>query len=398
MTELKILKNRDIVIISGQMLHDRYWTSKQYIANELIKENRVLYVEANYSFGKLFLGLLGKGWPVTLFGRLIRDASGIDVLTPPPRLPWRNHFHWLGQLNQLILRRKINCAMRKLNYQRPIFWTFLHQTAALIGKIPAAYWIYHCVDDWPELLPMARMGRPKQIMQDERRLIQRVDIIFSVSTSLLQHYHISPNKLHFIPNGVNVALFDPNDYINHPKPKDLARLPKPIIGFSGSLGKWIDTDLIIEIAKAFRKTSVVLIGLNEGNPHLGELQRQENIHFLGMKPREQVPVFINAFDVCLMPFARTAVGNGLLPLKLFEYLAMGKPILATRSNSLEPFEDILYLANNAGEFKYLLDQALAESDTKLVQKRRARAEEYSWTSRIKIYDEALQTIVQDTGL
>ncbi|MCF7839997.1 MAG: hypothetical protein K9N22_04395, partial [Candidatus Marinimicrobia bacterium] len=69
-------------MISGQMLHDRYWTSKQYIAHELIKENRVLYVEANYSFGKLFLGLLGKDWPVTLFGRLNRDESGIDVLTP----------------------------------------------------------------------------------------------------------------------------------------------------------------------------------------------------------------------------------------------------------------------------------------------------------------------------
>ncbi|MCF7902492.1 MAG: glycosyltransferase [Candidatus Marinimicrobia bacterium] len=293
---------------------------------------------------------------------------------------------------------KIKRAMRRLNYQRPIFWTFLHQTAALIGKLPGEYWIYHCVDDWPELLPMASMGRPTQIMQDEWDLIQRVDIVFSVSTNLLRHYDISPGKLHFIPNGVDVALFDPNDYMDYPRPNDIARLPRPIIGFSGSLGKWIDTDLIIYIAKAFPKTSVVLIGLNEKNPHVTELQRQKNIHFLGMKSREQVPVYISAFDVCLMPFARTAVGSGLLPLKLFEYLAMGKPIIATSSHALKSYEDILYLAKNTDEFRYLVDQALAESGTNLAQNRRARAEEYSWAARIRIYDEALQTIVQNNGL
>ncbi|MCF7797003.1 MAG: glycosyltransferase [Lentisphaeria bacterium] len=390
MTDLKILINRDIVIISGQMLHDRYWTSKQYIAHELIKQNRVLYVEANYSFGKLFLGLLGKGWPVTLFGRLTQDESGIDVLTPPPRLPWRNHFHWIGQLNQLLLRWKIKRAMRKLNYQRPILWTFLHQTAALIGKLPAEKWIYHCVDDWPELLPMAKMGRPKTVRHDEGELIRKTDLVYSVSQTLLSHYKIPTEKVNLIANGVDVSLFDRDNLPEDSIPEDLRGLPKPIIGFSGSLGKWINTDLILQTAHAFPRASIVMIGLNEKNPGVDELLRQENIHFLGMKQRGEVPHYINAFDVCLMPFARSEVGEGLLPLKLFEYLAMGKPIVATSSPTLILFADILYLAENDTEFIQQVGEALKESNSELMLQRLARAREFSWAARLRKYDAALK--------
>lgn len=394
MSDLKILKNRDIVMISGQMLHDRYWTSKQYIAHELIKENRVLYVEANYSFGKLFLGLMGKKWPVTLLGHLSRDESGIDVLTPPPRLPWRNHFHWIGQLNQLILRWKIQRAMRKLSYYRPVIWTFLHQTAALVGKLPAEYWIYHCVDDWPELLPMANMGKPDQIKRDEWNLIQQVDGIFSVSASLLSHYPLPREKLHLIPNGVDISLFNPEKYNDQHKPQDLAGLPVPILGFSGSLGKWIDLDLIVETAKAFPDASVVLIGLNEKNPRIQELQRYKNIRFLGMKSRERVPAYINAFDACLMPFSKSVVGKGLMPLKMFEYLAMGKPVIATRAPALESLKDILYLADDTKTFVEQVNRALEESDITLVWKRRDQAETYSWPARIRKYDTAIVTNIK----
>lgn len=396
MSDLNILKNRDIIIISGQMLNDRYWTSKQYIAHELIKHNRVLYVETNYSFGKLLSGFLGKKWPVTLLGRITRDASGIDVLTPPPRLPWRNHFHWIGQLNQLILRWKIQRAMHKLDYRNPILWSFLHQTAALVGKIPAAHWIYHCVDDWPELLPMAGMGRSSQIMRDEWHLIQRVNVIFSVSTGLLHQYAIPEHKLYYIPNGVDISLFDPERYDQKLAPDDIADLPGPVIGFSGSLGKWIDLDLILKTAQTYPECALVIIGLNEKNPQVSQLFQHKNIYFLGMKPREEVPIYINAFDVCLMPFAKSMVGKGLMPLKLFEYLAMGKPIIATSSPALEAFEQILYLAKNTDDFVRQVGRALTESDTGLFQKRRDIATEYSWAARITQYDAAIQSSSKST--
>jgi len=384
----KFLVNRDIVLISGQMLNDRYWTSKQYISHELIKQNRVLYVEANYSFGKLIQGLMGKSWPVTIFGKLKKEASGIDVLTPPPRLPWRNHFKWIGRLNQAILGWKIRKAIGELNYEKPIIWTFLHQTAKVIEGISHSGAIYHCVDDWPELLPMAKMGNPEQIKRDEWALIIRVGTIFTVSDKLLSHYQLPVGKVHFIPNGVDTTLFNPDD-LPGTVLTEMSNLPRPIIGFSGSLGRWIDIDLIIQTARSFPAASVVIIGLNEKNPETQKLAGEKNIHFLGMKSRSEVPNYIREFDVCLMPFARTSVGQGLLPLKLFEYLSMGKPIIATNSGSLEIFRDVLYLADDSSMFIQQVKLAISEVDTSLVRKRREKAHEYSWPARIQAYDSAI---------
>lgn len=384
----EILKNRDIVLISGQMLNDRYWTSKQYIAHELIKENRVLYVEANYSFGKLIQGLMGKSWPVTLLGKLKKDASGIDVLTPPPRLPWRNHFHWIGRLNQAILGWKIQRAMRKLSYYRPVIWTFLHQSAQIINRTKNSGSIYHCVDDWPELLPMAGMGAPNQIKRDEWDLINGVGTVITVSEKLLGHYQLPARKVFFIPNGVDTTLFNP-DSAERRIPFEMTNLPRPIIGFSGSLGRWIDIDLIIQTARSFPDAAIVIIGLNEKNPETQKLEAEKNILFLGMKSRREVPQYIGQFDVCLMPFAMTSVGQGLVPLKMFEYLSMGKPIVATNSTSLEKFKDVLFLADSPPEFLQQVGRAISDADAAGVRRRREKAFEYSWSARILAYDKAI---------
>ena len=122
-----MIENQDIILISNQMLNDRYWTSKQYITMELIKKNRVLYVEANYSFGKILTGLMGKKWPVVPLGRLQVENDNLSILTPYPRLPYRNHFRSIGWLNQKLLLAIIRRATKKLNFEQPILWTFLHQ-------------------------------------------------------------------------------------------------------------------------------------------------------------------------------------------------------------------------------------------------------------------------------
>ena len=164
-----MMEGKDIVLISNQMLDDRNWTSKQYITMELIKNNRVLYVEANYSFGKLLSGMMGKKWPIVPFGKLHDEKNNLSILTPYPRLPYRNHFQWVGWLNQKLLLAKIRWATKKLDFECPILWTFLHQTADLIGKLDESVAVYHCVDDWPALLPMAGMGKPERICKDEKK-------------------------------------------------------------------------------------------------------------------------------------------------------------------------------------------------------------------------------------
>ena len=386
-----MMEGKDIVLISNQMLDDRYWTSKQYITMELIKNNRVLYVEANYSFGKLLSGMMGKKWPVVPFGKLYDEKNNLSILTPYPRLPYRNHFQWVGWLNQKLLLAKIRWATKKLDFECPILWTFLHQTADLIGKLDESVAVYHCVDDWPALLPMAGMGKPERICKDEKKLISRVDLVFRVSAQLLSYLKIPNTKVFDIPNGVDIDLFNPERFSDESSQDDMKDIPRPIIGFSGSIGKWIDIELLIQVSKRFEKESLVIIGLNEKNPNIHKLQQLKNVHFLGMKSREEVPQYISGFDVCLMPFNRTEVGKGLLPLKMFEYLALGKPIVATSSEVLKQFEKVLYLADDKDAFVQEIENAMGDHDRTNSDSRRKYALKYSWKNRVSDYLVAIQT-------
>ena len=390
----KMIENQDIIIISNQMLNDRYWTSKQYITMELIKKNRVLYVEANYSFGKIFTGLMGKKWPVVPFGRLHIESDNLSILTPYPRLPYRNHYRYIGWLNQKLLLAKIRKATKKLNFEHPIFWTFLHQTADLIGELNESVRIYHCVDDWPVLLHMANMGKTDRIREDEKKLTSSVDMIFRVSTKLLGYLKMPNNRVFDIPNGVDIDLFNPKQYAGKSQKDDMKDLPRPIIGFSGSIGKWIDIELLIRIATCYTNASIVLIGLNEKNPSMNKLHNLNNIYFLGMKSREEVPQYICDFDVCLMPFNRSEIGKGMLPLKMFEYLALGKPVVATSSEVLKQFEEVLYLADDEDSFLKHIENAITDNNREHSELRRACALKYSWENRVNEYLSALQESIK----
>lgn len=382
------LKNEDIILISNQMMEDRYWTSKQYITQELVKSNKVLYVEANYSFGKLFLGLVRGTWPVHPFGALHKQHDNLWVLTPFPRLPLRNHIRFMGWLNQMLLRVKIRGAVKRIGLDQTILWTFLHQTSDLIGKLGEKLAVYHCVDDWPALLAMAGMGKPERIMQDENELLHRVDLVFRVSTKLLAGREPQGTKVLDIPNGVDTSLFRLSDDTEKLAIDDLDPLPTPIIGFSGSIGAWIDVDLIQKVAEHYYHCSIVLIGLNEKNPRLNDLLKTSNVHFLGMKKREEVPQYLSRFNVCLMPFDKGQIGEGLLPLKMFEYLALGRPIVTITSKAMDTFKDVLYCAEDAPSFIQKVETALSEGEqVDKVRERIQKAEEYSWANRVHLYGE-----------
>jgi len=386
-----MIENKDIIIISNQMLDDHYWTSKQYITMELIKKNRVLYVEANYSFGKLMFGIIGKKWPTVPFGRLNIENDNLPILTPFPRLPFRNHFRWIGWLNQKLLLIQIKKVMRRLNIERPILWTFLHQTADLIGKLDESITIYHCVDDWPERFVMEKMGRRSIIIDDEKALLESCDLIISVSPKLLDNYKIDKRKYRFIENGVDLNLFCIKD-ISYQVPKDLHQIPKPIIGFIGSIGNWIDFKLYEDLLLSFPNYSFVMIGLNLRKKDINTLYQYDNFFYLGLKKQKKVPDYINYFDICLMPFNQTRIARSLLPQKIFQYLAMGKPVVSTDLFTLRPFSEILYLANNADQFVIGINHALKEIDNNKIE-RIEFAKRYSWPNRLIEYDNAIKEIL-----
>ena len=113
-----------------------------------------------------------------------------------------------------------------------------------------------------------------------------------------------------------------------------------------------------------------------------------------MKLREEVPQYICDFDVCLMPFNRSEIGKGMLPLKMFEYLALGKPVVATSSEVLKQFEEVLYLADDEDSFLQHIEHAITDNNRENSEFRRAYALKYSWENRVNKYLSAIQESIK----
>ena len=218
------MQRTDIIVVAGGMWTER-WTTYQPVADGLRRYFRVLYVEANYSFGKVFKSLRREPYPLTLRGSGRRIDDGFALLTPPPRLPFRHYCRSIGMLNQIILRGSIRKEANRLGLREPILWTFLHQSDRLVGGLNESLAVYQCVDYWPWLLPKVRfMGCPRVIERDERLTASKVDFTVSTSRFLQRRMEkINPHS-YLARNAADVELFSNALEGNLPVPEDIRRV------------------------------------------------------------------------------------------------------------------------------------------------------------------------------
>lgn len=389
------LKSRDIIIISNQSYADRYWTSKQYITRELIKNNRVLYVDGNYSFGKMLLGLMGKNWPVTLSGQLRQKEENLYIYTPPPRLPLRNHFAFFSRLHQKLLLNSIRKISNKLKLQNSIVWSFLHSSNHLVGKLNEKMFIYHCVDDWPRLLPLASMGWSQQIIKDELDLAQKSTLCFCTAAILKEKLDAVNNNVFYIPNAVETGLFSKARDKETRFPLDIALLNSPVIGFIGSLEKWVDADLLFDIFQEKKNWTFLSVGVAGKTEKTKKLNSLSNVHLLGLKPKEALPGYLKKIDVALIPFQIDELGKSISPLKLFEYFAAGKPVVAADLPEIARFSKYLWLAKSKNDYIVGIEEALKKKDDPdYIKELGALARKHSWPERIREYNQAIEKTVE----
>ncbi len=372
----------DMVLLSGGMWDER-WTTYQRIAGGMRREFRVLYVEGNYSWGKFVKAALGAPFPCTLFGRLRRQDADFWILTPPPRLPLRHVFAPIGRLNQRILAFVVRRAMRRLGMHRPILWTFLHQTSDVVGRLGERCSVYHCVDYWPWLMPRVRwMGRRRRIELDEAKTARAV--AFTVATSRFlwsRMLRLNPASA-YVPNAADAELFGAAA-TPLPCPRDLVDLPRPILGFSGTLEAKTDIELLCRLAAERPDWTFAFVGHADNVPQIGRLRRLQNVHFLGLKQRDELPGYFRAFDICLVPFHRAAEIDSISPLKVFEYLAAGRPVVATDVAELQDLGDFVHLVAPGEDFATHIEDALAGECDALVARRLAFARTNGWDTRVR---------------
>jgi len=217
--------------------------------------------------------------------------------------------------------------------------------------------------------------------EDEKRLLGTSDLVLASSHLLFNHaISINENTL-LVPNATNFSYFhQAKETIHTPK---MAKYSRPIIGYYGAISDWFDSKLVSDLAQKRPDWTFVLIG----DTHLAELEPLcglSNVHMLGEKPYSDLVEFLSNFDVCIIPFKDLPLTNATNPVKLFEYLSAGKPIVATKLHELSFYEDYVKLAQNINEWESAIEESLSEKkSTERLEKRYNFAQSNTWEKRAK---------------
>jgi glycosyltransferase involved in cell wall biosynthesis len=382
MQEGVVAVNRDVVLLSTADWDNPFWTNKQHVAVGLARRgHRVLYVDS--------LGLRAPGvnaQDVRRMGRRVARAAagarrvqdGIHVWSPL-LLPYQNRVS-VRALNRAVLSLTLTRALRSLGFERPLLWTYNPLTTRLLDLSAFDGVVYHCVDDIG-----AQPGMPTTLLrQAERELAERAQIVFATAPRLAEmQSRVNPNT-HFLPNVADFAHFSRALDDATQVPADMASIRGPRLGFIGAIsGYKVDFALVRAIAQRRPDWAIVLIGrIGEGEPGTDTtlLHGLPNLHLLGPRPYASLPAYLRGVDVAMLPSRTNDYTASMFPMKFFEYLAAGRPVVSTDLPAIRPFRDVVAIATSADSFVHAATRVLA-GDAPSLESRLALAREHTWDAR-----------------
>jgi glycosyltransferase involved in cell wall biosynthesis len=367
------LEGRDILCFSHDWNGDPL--SKTHFMRLLARKNRVLWVNSigyraptmsRKDLGRIFKKL----WAAT---RPMRQVEPNLFVLNPLAIPAYG-IAAIRNLNSALLRMQIKWAMRRLGFRRPINWTFNPAAALVAGSLGEASLIYHCVDEYT-----AFSGVPSEaLVKLEQTLLRRADaVIVSAERLYRSKAPLNPN-IALVRHGVDFDHFrralDPETVV----PEEIARLPRPVIGYFGLIGQdWVNLDLLTHVARRFPGGSLVLLG--RVTMDVSALAQLPNVHLLGRKPYASLPAYCKGFDVALIPFPVSEVTLNANPLKAREYLAAGLPVVSSPIPEVEVLGQCR-IGGTPEEFASQVEAGLADPGPSAARSESVR--DQSWQARL----------------
>lgn len=389
-----MISGQDIICISS-IEWDFLWQGHQEITKRLADAgNRVLYVEntgvrapgikdASRVWARL------RRWTRALGSSGVREvASNIYVCSPLILPPFGSS--WQRRINRKILLPAIRRAACRLGMRGDVIWTYLPTDTALdlINSLrtPHSVVVYYCVDNFAQLTPHV-----SQLRQSEQAMLESSDVVFATHTALAANCERWSRNVHVFPFGVDLKAFpleeknargsSSNDAGGQLADSVLPELAHPVVGYVGGLHKHIDFRMLADMARARPLWSWVFVGAIQ--TELTELAALSNVHLPGQKRHEELVRYIREFDVCIVPYAESLYTATVVPTKINEYLAVGKPIVSTKLPSVCEFNRqhnvLLTAAPQADEFLQCIEEALRlPKDETAINRRREIAALGDW--------------------
>ena len=246
--------------------------------------------------------------------------------------------------------------------------------------------LYDCMDEHTGFSNI-----DESIIQEEKALIMSSDLVVTTSAHLQRKVGAERDDTVLIPNAGDYDHFC--RALHKESPFDVKG---PVVGYYGAIAEWFDNELVEYLANERPDWRFVLIGHTFGSD-ISRLESLPNVQFLGEKPYAELPNYLCGFDVCIIPFRLTPLIKATHPVKFYEYLAAGKPVVSSRLTELEPFKDLCYLADDKDDFLKKVEKALDEDGKDLKDKRMEFAKEHTWDERYAILESHIKRLFIPRG-
>ncbi len=380
-----------IICFAGAEFDQPTWTNRQHIMWRLSRQYPVLYVEPRVWIVRYML----KNWrqPRRIISFLIRLVwykkvdDRLYLKSQWNLVPWSreslmvaNVNHWLNRWNVLLTARLLGFRTKK-----SVMWIYDTESAEYLNAFAEDLIFYDCVDDHAAQAGADR--NPARVLQEEQAILRAADIVTVTSNKLLAVKSRLNKNTHLVLNAGDVKTYqsavDPS--ATRKATDAFKNIRRPVIGSVGALDSYkLDFDMLYETASRNPQWSFVFIGspvVDRRSVELGKLVSLKNVHLFGQIPRTEVPAYVKFLDVCLIPYRASRYNEASFPLKFWELIATGKPVIVSGVPELRAFSDISRYVTSSRDMTVAISSYLASDDGR--QMRIDRAREHSYEQRVE---------------
>lgn len=389
-----MIQGRVIVCLGSAWDYDP--TSKHHIMRVLSRHNTIIWIDYHGSRRpRLNTVDFRAGWSA-----LRRMAQGIKEVAPnimqltPLVVPGASG-SWGAKLHQRLLIQQIRSAVARVTNgkDRPTqIWSFAPDVPYLVGSLQEECFVYYCVDDYREFEGFDR----RFIASAETELIKRASLVVTTSDALYQSRRQDRSDICLLRHGVDFDHFAQAWRDPPTRPTDLPMGYGGILGFFGLIHHWTDVSLLAAAAQCRPQYAFVLIG--ESKVDVSALRRQTNVTMLGRRPYETLPAYGAAFGAGLLPFTRCTMTRSINPIKMYEYLAAGLPVVSTSLPEAARFQGPIQFADTPESFAAACDQALSSASNGLRESIAALVSGEDWSAKVEqLSDWVMDSVAQRNG-
>ena len=383
----QIIKSRDIVLFSLQPWDSDIAFNFREMAFELARNNRIIFVDRASDRNTVLKKFFHKKKIEPESKEYLEQIQENFWLLRPHSIlesgnwsPNYKLFDFFNKKNNIKLAEEIKYALRKLDFKNALlindndFFRGLY----LKSLLPVRDYIFY-IRDFLTSQPYFKKYGPRCEME----IIQKADLVVANSAWLTEYAGQWNPNIAEIGQGCNLQGFVRD---NLPEPYDMVRIPRPIIGYCGAISSMrLDEELLSHIANSLPEMSLVLLGPADSRFMASPLNRKSNVYFLGIKKPDVTAEYIHHFTVCINPQSLNPLTIGNYPRKIDEYLASGKPVIATETPAMEMFRDYTTLCKSKEEFVYQIRKMVNDSSSSSDEwknKRREFALTHNWENSV----------------